>query len=67
LDFTDTVFLGSAGLAALLNINRLALEKGGLLRLSSCSDDVNQVIKMARFDKVFLIYRDVASAASDPF
>ncbi|MCI0531957.1 MAG: WecB/TagA/CpsF family glycosyltransferase, partial [candidate division Zixibacteria bacterium] len=28
LDFTDTTFLGSAGLAALLNINRLAQEKG---------------------------------------
>jgi len=66
LDFTDTVFLGSAGLAALLNINRLALEKSGMLRLSSCSDDVNQVIKMVRFDKVFSIYRDVASATSDP-
>lgn len=65
LDFTDTVFLGSAGLAALLNVNRFALQKGGALRLASCSEDVSQVIKMARFDKVFSIYQNVASAASE--
>ena len=65
LDFTETTFLGSAGLAALLNINRLAQEKGGALRLSACSEDVSQVIRMVRFDKVLSIYKDVASATSD--
>ncbi len=66
LDFTETTFLGSAGLAALLNINRLAQEKGGALRLSACSEDVNQVIRMVRFDKVLSIYKDVSSATSAP-
>ena len=65
LDFTDTVFLGSAGLATLVNINRLALEKGGALRISSCSNDVSQVIRMVRFDKVLSIYPDVNAAISD--
>ena len=66
LDFTDTVFLGSAGLAAMLNINRLALEKSGALRVSSCSEDVHKVIKMVRFDKVLSIHPDVQSAATAP-
>ena len=66
LDFTDTAFLGSAGLAALLNINRLAQEKGGALRLSACSEDVHQVIRMVRFDKAFSIFPDVSSATSEP-
>jgi len=64
LDFTDTVFLGSAGLATLLNLNRLALQGGGVVRIASCSDDVSQVIKMVRFDKVLSIYPDVKAATS---
>jgi N-acetylglucosaminyldiphosphoundecaprenol N-acetyl-beta-D-mannosaminyltransferase len=65
LDFKDTVFLSSAGLAVVLNLNRLAGEQGGALRLAACSDDVYQVIKMVRFDKVFTIFRDLATATAD--
>ncbi len=65
LDFTETTFLGSAGLAALLNINRLAQEKGGALRICACSEDVSQVIRMVRFDKVLSIHKDIASATAD--
>lgn len=65
LDFKGTIFLGSAGLAALLNVNRLAQGNNGNIRLAGCSTDVLQVLKMVRFDKVFSIYQDTASAAAE--
>ncbi len=62
LDFTATVFLASAGLAALVKIQRLAEEQNGKVRLANCSEDVNRVIQIVRFDKVLALYKDVASA-----
>lgn len=62
LDFATTVFLASAGLAALVKIQRLAEEQNGKVRLANCSDDVNRVIQLVRFDKVLSLYKDVASA-----
>lgn len=66
LDFKDTAFLGSAGLAVLLSLNRVAQEKGGGVRLATCSKDVLQVFKLVRFDKVFTFYHDSSTAASAP-
>jgi len=63
LDFAATVFLASAGLAALVKIQRLAEEQNGKVRLANCSEDVNRVIQMVRFDKVLSLYKDVAAAA----
>lgn len=62
LDFSDTVFLASAGLAVLARLNRLAQEKKGELRVASYSADVYSVIEMVRFDKVLTLYRDVEAA-----
>lgn len=62
LDFAATVFLASAGLAALVKIQRLAEEQHGRVRLANCSEDVNRVIQMVRFDKVLALYKDVPSA-----
>ncbi len=62
LDFTETVFLASAGLAMLSNLDRLAVESGGELRVAGYSDDVYRVMQMVRFDKVLLLYGDVEAA-----
>lgn len=62
MDFAATVFLASAGLAALVKIQRLAEEQNGKVRLANCSEDVNRVIQMVRFDKVLSLYKDVAAA-----
>jgi N-acetylglucosaminyldiphosphoundecaprenol N-acetyl-beta-D-mannosaminyltransferase len=64
LDLSETVILTSAGLSALAHLNRLAQEQHGALRVTGCSTDVMQVIKMVRFDKVLALYRDVGSAAA---
>lgn len=62
LDLQETVFLASAGLAALAKINRLAVEQEGELRLTNCSSDARKVLEMVRFDKVLTVYEDLASA-----
>jgi anti-anti-sigma factor len=62
LDLTDTVFLASAGLAALAKLNRMAQESAGKLRVANCSKDVLKVIGMVRFDKVLALFPDIPSA-----
>lgn len=62
LDLSDTVFLASAGLAALAHLHRLADEKNGEFRVTNCSADVLRVIEMVRFDRVLSLYGDLSSA-----
>lgn len=64
LDLSDTVFLASAGLAMLASLHREASEREGELRVTNCSNDVQRVIEMVRFDKVLSLYGDLASAAA---
>ncbi|MBK8988821.1 MAG: WecB/TagA/CpsF family glycosyltransferase [Chloroflexi bacterium] len=64
LDLSETVLLASAGLAALAQISRNAIERSGELRVANCSKDVLRVIQMVRFDKVLSLYSDVSAATS---
>lgn len=63
LDFSETAFLASAGLAALLKLNRAAQDRGGELRLAACSVDVTRVIKLVKLDQTLRLYADLKSAA----
>jgi N-acetylglucosaminyldiphosphoundecaprenol N-acetyl-beta-D-mannosaminyltransferase len=62
LDFSQTAFLASAGLAALAQLSRQAKAQGGEVRLTGCSSDVRRVIDMVRFDQVVAVYHDLAAA-----
>jgi N-acetylglucosaminyldiphosphoundecaprenol N-acetyl-beta-D-mannosaminyltransferase len=64
LDMSGTVFLASAGLAAMLTLDRRAKELGGALRIAGCSADARRVIELARLDAILSVYRDVEAAAS---
>lgn len=64
LDFSQTSFLASAGLAAMLKLNRQSQAVGGEIRLAACSDDVLRTIEMARFDKVLPLYPNVQAACN---
>ncbi len=64
LDFSQTSFLASAGLAAMLKLNRQSQAIGGEIRLAACSDDVLRTIEMARFDKVLPLYPSVQAACN---
>ncbi len=64
IDCSEMVFLTSAGLAMLAQLQRAAEEKGGMLRVAGCSEDVLRVIKMTRFDRILSIFDSVTSAAN---
>jgi N-acetylglucosaminyldiphosphoundecaprenol N-acetyl-beta-D-mannosaminyltransferase len=62
VDLSETVFLASAGLAALIALNREARNQDGELRLACLMPDALQVVRLARLDGVFAVYRDVREA-----
>jgi N-acetylglucosaminyldiphosphoundecaprenol N-acetyl-beta-D-mannosaminyltransferase len=64
LDFEETDFLTSAGLAVLVQLQRRAQEQGGALRLVVKNQDVLRVLKLVRFDRVFEIFDSLAEASA---
>lgn len=65
LDLTETVFLSSAGMAALIRLDRLTREHGGELRIAGCAPDILRTLQLVRFDAILKIYgtTDEARAA----
>jgi N-acetylglucosaminyldiphosphoundecaprenol N-acetyl-beta-D-mannosaminyltransferase len=66
LDCSEMVFLTSAGLAMFVQLNRLAEEQGGALRVAGCSEDALRVIKMTRFDQVLSLFDNMTEAIKAP-
>lgn len=62
LDFSNTVLLSSAGMAALVTLNRTSRERGGEMRVAGCSHDVLHGIKLVRLDGMLPLYQDVQAA-----
>jgi len=62
LDFTDTAYISSAGLAAIARLAREAKARSLELRLAGCAGDVLRTLQLVRFDKMLSIYPSVASA-----
>jgi N-acetylglucosaminyldiphosphoundecaprenol N-acetyl-beta-D-mannosaminyltransferase len=66
LDFSETVFLASAGLAVIAALQRQAAASQGELRLANCARDVRRVLEMVRFDRIIGIYADLNTATAAP-
>ncbi len=64
LDFSETIFLASAGLAMLIKLNRYAEERDGALRLAHCSRDVVRCIQMVKLDTMFTLFDNIEVAAN---
>ena len=62
LDFSETTFLASAGIAAIVQLHRLAQEQNGEVRVAGCSPEVLRTLELVRFDRVVPLFDDVASA-----
>ena len=56
IDFSDIVYLSSAGLRLLLSITKKMHAKKGQVVFFSMSDDVMEIIRMAGFERVLKIY-----------
>jgi N-acetylglucosaminyldiphosphoundecaprenol N-acetyl-beta-D-mannosaminyltransferase len=62
VDLSETVFLPSAGLAALIALSREARSLNGELRLACLMPDALRVVKLAKLDGVFAIYPNITEA-----
>ncbi len=63
LDFSETAFLTSAGLAVINGLHRQAQLRSGELRVVNYSPEVQQVLEMVGFDKFLLMHRRLSLAA----
>jgi N-acetylglucosaminyldiphosphoundecaprenol N-acetyl-beta-D-mannosaminyltransferase len=66
IDFSETSFMSSAGMVALLKLDRTARAKNGALRIVGCSHDVLRTLKLIRLDGILTVMSDVATATKDP-
>jgi N-acetylglucosaminyldiphosphoundecaprenol N-acetyl-beta-D-mannosaminyltransferase len=62
LDFGETHFLSSAGLAAMIRLDRKARELAGGLRIAACSRDVLRSIQLVKLDTLIPVFGDVQQA-----
>ena len=62
LDFSATVFLASAGLAAMVHLAKLARARGGEIRVANCTPDVERVIRMVKLDLLLPIHATLDAA-----
>ncbi|MEI7768390.1 MAG: WecB/TagA/CpsF family glycosyltransferase [Chloroflexales bacterium] len=66
IDFSETSFMSSAGMAALLKLDRAARAKNGVMRVVGCSHDVLRTLKLIKLDGILTVMADVAAATKDP-
>jgi anti-sigma B factor antagonist len=62
LDFGNVKFLSSAVLGLLIRVSKRIYEHNGRLRLCGIDPKIYEIFKITRLNKVFDIYKDVASA-----
>lgn len=55
LDFSPLEYISSAGMRALLQLNKNAAAKGGSVCIKGMSEDIMQIFQMVGFDKMFTI------------
>ena len=55
LDFTQTPYIDSSGLGALVTIAKRVREDGGDVRLAGLNDDLRQLFELTKLDTLFSI------------
>jgi anti-sigma B factor antagonist len=67
IDFAETTFLDSSGLAVCARVRKLADRYGGKVVLSGLTDMVRGVFKITGLDQLFEVYPSVAELDPVPF
>lgn len=62
IDLSETVFLASAGLAALMRLDRVAGEQGGELRVAGGAPDVARTLKLVKLDTILKLFPSIEAA-----
>lgn len=55
VNFSEVIYVSSAGLRALLMGQKTAISKGGSMKVTGVNEDVMSVFKLTGFDKVLTI------------
>jgi anti-sigma B factor antagonist len=55
VDFSETGYIDSSGLGALVSISKRVREVGGDLRLSGLNDDLRSLFELTKLDTLFTI------------
>ena len=58
IDFAQIDFIDSEGLGTLISIARWVLKSGGVIKFFSLQENVREVFRLSRLDKIFDIYED---------
>lgn len=56
VDFSETGYVDSSGLGALVSLNKRLREAGGELRLAALNDDMRTLFELTRLDTLFQLY-----------
>ena len=62
IDCTDTGYIDSSGLGALVTISKKVRESGGELRLAALNDDLRSLFELTKLDALFQIAPTVDAA-----
>jgi anti-sigma B factor antagonist len=62
MDYTDVEFVSSAGLGAMITISRTVVELEGKMVLTGINDNVLQVMKLTKLDRLLSIEKTLAKA-----
>ena len=65
IDFSDSSYIDSTGLGALVSLSRKIREAGGRLRLAGLNEDLSTLFELTKLDTVFDIAETRAMAMSD--
>ncbi|MFV9503982.1 MAG: WecB/TagA/CpsF family glycosyltransferase [Oscillochloridaceae bacterium umkhey_bin13] len=66
IDLAETAFLASAGMAALLQLDKLARSSQGSLRIAGGTPDVIRTLKLVKLDTILALFPSVSEAAASP-
>lgn len=62
VDFSETGYVDSSGLGALVSLNKRLREAGGELRLTALNEDMRTLFELTRLDTLFRLYASRAEA-----
>jgi anti-anti-sigma factor len=65
LDFSDTGYIDSSGLGALVSIAKNVREQGGELRLAGLNEDLRSLFELTKLDSLFAIADTPAQALAN--
>lgn len=64
VDFTQSAYIDSSGLGALVSLGKRIRESGGDLRLVGLNDDLRSLFELTRLDALFPIFASRAAASA---